>query len=212
MGCNAAITQPNKQNNKIMNRIAQLDPQSATGKTQELFNGVQAKLGLVPNLFRVLGNSNAALEGYLNFSGALAGGVLSAKVRAQIALAVAEINDCTYCRSAHTYIGGLVGLSEREITDARKVAATDERTEAILNLARNIVVQRGELSESEFKAARAAKLTDAEIVETVANVALNIFTNYVNHVAQTVVDFPEVKAGQPEASAEACTTAGCSCA
>ena len=195
-----------------MNRIAQLDPKTATGKTQELFNGVQAKLGLVPNLFRVLGNSNAALEGYLNFSGALAGGVLSAQVREQIALAVAEINDCTYCRSAHTYIGGLVGLSEREITDSRKVAATDERTEAILNLARNIVVQRGELSESEFKAARAAKLTDAEIVETVANVALNILTNYVNHVAQTVVDFPEVKAGQPEAPAEACTTAGCGCA
>ena len=173
---------------------------------------MQAKLGIVPNLFRVFGNSTAALEGYLNFSGALAGGVLDAKVREQIALAVAEINDCTYCRSAHTYIGGLVGLSESEITAARKVAATDERTEAILNLARNIVVQRGELSESEFKAARAAKLTDAEIVETVANVALNILTNYLNHVAQTVVDFPEVKAGQPEAPAEACSTAGCGCA
>ena len=58
----------------------------------------------------------------------------------------------------------------------------------------------------------AAKLTDAEIVETVANVALNILTNYVNHVAQTVVDFPEVKAGQPEVPAEACSTAGCGCA
>ncbi len=195
-----------------MNRLAQLDPATATGKTKELFHGVQAKLGIVPNLFRVLGNSPAALEGYLNFSGALAGGVLDAKVREQIALAVAEINDCTYCRSAHTYIGGLVGLSEREITAARKVAATDARTEAILNLARNIVVQRGELSESEFKAARAAKLTDAEIVETVANVALNILTNYVNHVAQTVVDFPEVKASQPEAPVEACSTAGCGCA
>ncbi len=195
-----------------MNRITQLDPATATGKTKALFDGVQAKLGIVPNLFRVFGNSTAALEGYLNFSGALAGGVLDAKVREQIALAVAEINDCTYCRSAHTYIGGLVGLSESEITAARKVAASDERTEAILNLARNIVVQRGELSESEFKAARAAKLTDAEIVETVANVALNILTNYLNHVAQTVVDFPEVKAGQPEAPAEACSTAGCSCA
>ena len=106
----------------------------------------------------------------------------------------------------------MVGLSESEITAARKVAATDERTEAILNLARNIVVQRGELSESEFKAARAAKLTDAEIVETVANVALNILTNYLNHVAQTVVDFPEVKTGQLEAPAEACSTAGCGCA
>jgi len=191
-----------------MNRLNQLDPSQATGKTKALFDGVQAKLGTVPNLFRVFGNSTAALEGYLNFSGALAGGVLNAKVREQIALAVAEINDCTYCRSAHTYIGGLVGLSAREMTDARKVAATDERTEAILTLARNIVVQRGELSDVEFQAARAAKLTDAEIVETVANVAVNILTNYLNHVAQTVVDFPEVKAGVGEVAAEV----GCACA
>ena len=202
--------------NKIMNRITQLDPAQAIGKTKQLFDGVQAKLGIVPNLFRVFGNSPAALEGYLNFSGALASGVLSAKVREQIALAVAEINDCSYCRSAHTYIGGKVGLSEREMADARKVSATDEHTAAILNLTRSIVVQRGELSETEFKAARAAKLTDAEIVETTANVALNILTNYVNHVAQTVVDFPEVKPGVGEATsaaqAAACSTDGCGCA
>jgi uncharacterized peroxidase-related enzyme len=190
---------------KKMNRITQLDPANATGKTKQLFDGVQAKLGIVPNLFRVFGNSPAALEGHLNFSGALASGVLSAKVREQIALAVAEINDCSYCRSAHTYIGGKVGLTEREMINARKVAAMDEHTAAMLSLARNIVVQRGELSESEFKTARAAKLTDAEIVETVANVALNILTNYLNHVAQTVVDFPEVPA-------EACSPTSCDCA
>src|SRR5688572_21105038 len=137
-----------KTESKTMNRIAQLDPAKATEKTSQLFGRVQSKLGAVPNLFRVLGNSPAALEGYLNFSGALGSGVLDAKVREQIALAVAEINDCTYCRSAHAYIGGKVGLSEREITDARKVVAADERTTAILNLARSIVVQRGELSDS----------------------------------------------------------------
>jgi len=195
-----------------MNRIAQLDPAKATEKTSQLFGRIQAKLGAVPNLFRVLGNSPAALEGYLNFSGALGSGVLDAKVREQIALAVAEINDCTYCRSAHTYIGGKVGLSEREIIDARKVVAADERTTAILNLARSIVVQRGELSDSEFKAARAARLTDAEIVETTANVALNLLTNYVNHVAQTVVDFPEVTSNGSEATNEACETGTCACA
>jgi len=194
-----------------MNRITQLDPARATGKTRQLFDGVQAKLGIVPNLFRVFGNSPAALEGYLSFSGALAGGVLSAKVREQIALAVAEINDCTYCRSAHTYIGGKIGLTEREIADARQVTAADEHTAAILNLARSIVVQRGELSETEFKAARAAKLTDAEIVETTANVALNILTNYVNHVARTVVDFPEVIAGDAKGTAETGTATNCVC-
>lgn len=199
-----------------MNRITQLEPADATGKTKQLFDGVQAKLGIVPNLFRVLGNSPAALEGYLNFSGALAGGVLSAKVREQIALAVAEINDCSYCRNAHAFIGGKVGLTAREIADARQVSATDERTAAILDLARSIVVQRGELSETEFKAARAAGLTDAEIVETTANVALNILTNYVNHIARTVVDFPEVPSGVADATAkvpaEACATTGCGCA
>ena len=195
-----------------MNRITQLDPATATGKTKQLFDGVQAKLGIVPNLFRVFGNSPAALEGYLNFSGALASGVLDAKVREQIALAVAEINYCGYCLSAHTYIGGKVGLNESEITAARKVSATDEHTTAILNLARSIVVQRGELSETEFKAVRSAKLTEAEIVETVANVAVNILTNYLNHVAQTVVDFPEVKPGVDEATAETCSADGCGCA
>lgn len=192
-----------------MNRLVQLEPASATGKTQQLFAAVQAKLGIVPNLFRVFGNSPAALEGYLNFSGALASGVLDAKIREQIALAVAEINDCTYCRSAHTYIGGKLGLSADDIAKARNVVATDERTAAILNLARNVVVQRGELSDGEFQAARAARLTDAEIVETVANVALNLLTNYLNHVARTVVDFPEVKSPVAEA---ACATGTCDCA
>lgn len=199
-----------------MNRITQLDPAQATGRTKQLFEGVQARLGVVPNLFRVFGNSPAALEGYLHFSGDLASGVLSAKVREQIALAVAEINDCAYCRSAHTYLGGKAGLSEREMADARKVMASDERTAAILNLARSIVVQRGELSNSEFQAARAANLTDAEIIETTANVGLNILTNYVNHVARTVVDFPEVEPGEDTSASvtptTACGTDDCGCA
>lgn len=188
---------------KNMNRITQLDPAIATGKAKQLFDGAQAKLGIVPNLFRVFGNSPAALEGYLNLSGALAGGVLNAKVREQIALAVAEINFCGYCLSAHTFLGGKAGLSESEIIAARKVSATDEHTAAILNLARTIVVQRGELSTAEFQTAKNAHLTDAEIVETVANVALNILTNYLNHVAQTLVDFPEVKPGLGESTDKA---------
>jgi uncharacterized peroxidase-related enzyme len=191
-GAHRCTTQPCKGN---MNRISQLDPAQATGKTKQLFDGVQAKLGLVPNLFRVFGNSPAALEGFLNFSGALANGVLSVQVREQIALAVAEINYCSYCLSAHTYIGGKVGLNEKQIADARHAAAASEETDAILKLARSIIVQRGEVSDSDFKAARTAGLGDDEIVETVANVSLNVLTNYLNHVARTVVDFPEVKPG-----------------
>jgi uncharacterized peroxidase-related enzyme len=178
-----------------MNRITQLDPAHATGRAKQLFDGVQSKLGLVPNLFRVLGNSPAALEGYLNFNGALASGVLDARVREQIALAAAEINYCGYCLSAHTYIGGKLGLNDKQIADARHAAAASDKTDAILKLARSIIVQRGEVSDADFQAARKGGVGDAEIVETVANVALNILTNYLNHVARTVVDFPEVKPG-----------------
>ena len=190
-----------------MNRITQLNPDEATGKTKQLFDVVKARLGIVTNQSRVFGHSPAALEGYLNFNSALAGGVLNAKVREQTAIAVAEINYCGYSLSAHTYIGGKVGLNESEISAARKASATDERTAAILSLTRCIVVKRGKLGDDEFKAARAAHLTDAVIVETVANVALNILRNYANHVARTVVDFPEVKPGASEATPDA----GCGC-
>ena len=183
-----------------MNRISHLDPAHSTGKTKQLFDAVQSKLGLVPNLVRVLGNAPAALEGYLGLSGALAGGSLSAKIREQIALTVAESNLCGYCLSAHTFLGGKVGLTAEDIAGARRANATADKTDGILKLARSIVVQRGEVSDADFSKARAAGLTDGDIVETVANVAVNILTNYLNHVARTVVDFPEVKPGDIEAS------------
>lgn len=192
-----------------MNRITPLDPAQATGQAKQLFDGVQAKLGIVPNLTRVLANSPAALEGYLSFSAALAGGTLGAKVREQIALAVAEGHLCGYCLSAHAYIGGKVGLSAEDIAEARQTNAASDKTDATLKLARSILVQRGQISDDALKAARAAGLTDGEMVETTANVALNIFSNYINHVARTVVDFPEVKPGDSAVPAEACSTSGC---
>jgi uncharacterized peroxidase-related enzyme len=178
-----------------MNRFTQLDPGLATGKTLQLFDRVHSKIGIIPNLCRVLGTSPAALEGYLNFEDALARGILNSKVREQIALAVAESNMCGYCLSAHTFLANKFGLTEKEITDARHATAETAETDAILKLSRSIVVQRGEINDADLKEARAGGLTDHEIVETVANVALNIFTNYVNHVARTVVDFAEVKPG-----------------
>lgn len=186
-----------------MNRITHLDPETATGAAKKLFDGVKAKLGVVPNLMRVMGNAPAALSSYLNFGAALAEGSFDAKLREQIALAVAESNQCGYCLSAHTFIGGKLGLTEGDVVAARHANASNSRTDAILKLARNIVVLRGELDDADLSRARAAGLSDGDIIETVANVAVNIFSNYVNHVARTTVDFPEVKPGNG-AAAPAC--------
>jgi uncharacterized peroxidase-related enzyme len=175
-----------------MPRLNAIDPNVATGKAKELLDGVKTKIGMVPNLMRTFANSPAALEGYLNFSGALGGGVLNAKLREQIALTVADANSCEYCLSAHTAIGKMVGLNENEIAGSRRASSTDAKTNAALVFAHQIVIKRGEVNDSDIGAIRAAGFGDGEITEIVANVALNILTNYINHVAQTVVDFPKV--------------------
>ena len=175
-----------------MPRLNSIDPKEATGKAKELLDGVKAKIGMVPNLMRTFANSPAALEGYLNFSGALGGGLLDAKLREQIALTVADANSCEYCLSAHTAIGKMVGLNETELVASRRAASSDAKTEAALKFAHQLVVKRGEVLNSEIADVRAAGYNDGEITEIVANVALNIFTNYFNHVAQTVIDFPKV--------------------
>src|ERR1700747_2404383 len=170
---------------KELNRIPPLASNSATGKIKQMFDAIQARFGMVPNLFRVLGNAPAALEAYFNFSTALAGGTLDTKVQEQIGLTVADCNLCGYCLSAHVFIGSKIGLTPEEIADAIRARSADPRTDAILKLARSIIIQRGEISDSDLQHVRDAALTDAEIVEVVANVILNIFMNYLDHVART---------------------------
>jgi uncharacterized peroxidase-related enzyme len=176
-------------------RIHPVDPKHVKGKTRRLLGQVGAKVGLVPNLFRVLANAPVALEGYVGFNEALADGTFGDRIREQIALAVAESNLCAYCLSAHTLLGKKAGLSSDEIASATRASAADIQTDAILKLARVIVIQRGEFSDADLQRARAAGLTDREVVETVANVALNIFANYVSHAARLPIDFPQNESG-----------------
>jgi uncharacterized peroxidase-related enzyme len=182
---------------------------TAPNASRPLLQGVERTLGFVPNMIGVIGNSPAALEGYLNFSGALAKGSLSHKLREQIALATAEINGCGYCLSAHTLLGGKAGLGTEEITAARQANAEDVKSDAALKLARAVITKRGKINDEELQAAKAANLTDGEIIEVVSHVALNILTNYTNNLVQTDIDFPVVKPGVYQNAT--CTTESCAC-
>ncbi len=193
-----------------MSRIPTVNPEEATGKALELLTGVQAKLGMTPNLMRAMANSPAVLDAYLQFSGALGRGELSAKTREQIALAVAQSNSCDYCLSAHSAIGKTVGLTPEQVRDARQGMAVDSKSSAILKLTTQLVEQRGLVSNSDLSAVRNAGVTDAEITEIVANTALNLFTNYFNHVAETEVDFPKAEDLEVERSGSTCSTDSCS--
>jgi uncharacterized peroxidase-related enzyme len=176
-----------------MSRLPIIDPEKSTGKAHELLTAVQKKLGLVPNMTRVMVNSPSVLEAYIAFSGALDGGSLNAKVRERIALGTAEANQCDYCLSAHSTIGKLVGLNEPEILESRRAQAADAKPAAALQFSRLLVEKRGAVSEADVDAARKGGLTNGEIAEVVALTALNIFTNYFNTAFQVDVDFPVVK-------------------
>lgn len=171
--------------------------EAAPAAAQPLLTAVKKQIGVVPNLFRVISNSPAALEGYLGLSAALSKGVLAPATRERIALAVAEINGCNYCLSAHTYLGKNVAkLDDAEIAANRRGTSNDPVADAAVRLAVKIVNARGHVADSDIAAARLAGVSDAELIEIVLHVALNTLTNYANEVAGTDIDFPAVTVAQ----------------
>lgn len=178
-----------------MPRIEAPTIEAAPAASQPQLAAVKKQLGVVPNMFRTIAHSAAALEGYLGLSGALAKGSLDAATRERIALAVAEFNGCNYCLAAHTYLGkNLAKLSDSEIEANRRGRSSDAKADAAVVFATKVVATRGQVSDADLLAVRSAGFTEADIVEIIAHVALNTLTNYVNEVAATAVDFPTASA------------------
>lgn len=177
-----------------MARITQVSDTAAAPEAAALFTAIKGKIGMVPNLYRVAANQPAVLAAMLGLNETLAGGSFDARTREAIALTVAEANACDYCASAHAAISSGLKVAPETIDAHLSGRSDDPRTAAILRLAVAIVAAKGMVVDADLDAARAAGLTEADIVETVANVVANIFTNYLNHVADTDIDFPARKA------------------
>ena len=175
-----------------MSRIKPLNLNAATGKTQDLLNAVKSQLGGVPNIFLTLAQSPVVLEAFLNFNSALGQGTLSPAVREQIALTVAGKNHCDYCASAHTVMGKGAGISDEELEKNLVGESEDSKTQAALNFSKEVVENRGGISDASIDALRTAGYGDDELIEIIAHIAINTFTNYFNRIAQTEIDFPVV--------------------
>jgi len=157
-------------------------------------DAVHTQLGVVPNMFRLIAQSPAVLQGFTSNNGALAR-TLDVKTRERIALAVAQVNGCDYCLSAHRYLGlNLAKISSEEVALNRKGASGDANADAALRFATKVVRGRGHITDADIKAVRDAGFSDGQIVEIVAVTAENIFTNLLNVVAETDIDFPVVHA------------------
>ncbi|WP_404370177.1 carboxymuconolactone decarboxylase family protein [Sphingomonas sp. MMS24-J45] len=167
----------------------------APAAAQPLLDAVHKQIGSVPNMFRLIANSPATLEGYLGIGAALGKGALPAATRERIALAVAEVNGCNYCLSAHTHLGKTYAkLDDAEITANRSGASNDPKADAAVRFAAKLVCARGQVGEADLSAVKLAGYSDAQILEIILHVALNTFTNYVNEALQTEIDFPVVAA------------------
>lgn len=177
-----------------MARIPAVTDDAASPAAAELFAAIKGKVGMVPNLYRVAANQPAVLAALLGAGEALNGGHFDAKTREAIALAVAGANHCDYCASAHTAISKSLKVDQGEIDARLAGGSADPRLDAILKLAVRTVEARGFVTDADLAAARDAGLDDSDIIEVVANVVANIFTNYINHVAETEIDFPLVRA------------------
>lgn len=183
-----------------MSRIAPVDPAAAEGKLRDLFAGLQKGLGAVPNLYRVVARSPAALEGALALAGALGRGRLRPRLREQIAIAVAQANACDYCLSAHTALGRGLRVSDLDLALAREGRASDPQDEAALRFVLRVLERRGRVDDADLEGVRTAGFDDGQVVELVANTVLNVFTNYLNQVAETEIDFPVVRTSVPKAA------------
>lgn len=175
-----------------MSRIQLIDPANTSANRAALLQQVQGGFGATPNMFKAVANSPAALESMWSFFGALGRGVLGARLGEQIAVAVAERNRCEYCLAAHTALGKGAGLTADDMRAAQAGQSDDPKTAAALAFALKLVSQRAQLVEADVAAVRAAGYDDEHIVEIVAHVALNLFTNYINVALEVPLDFPKV--------------------
>ena len=167
--------------------------EAAPEPSRPLLQAVKAQLGVVPNMFRLIANSPDTLEGYLGLNQALSKGRLDRKTRERIALAMAEFDGCSYCLSAHTYLGKRLALDDVEILANRHGASNDQKADAAVRFAVKLVRERGRVGEEDVNQVRSAGYSDGEIVEIVGHVALNTFTNYLNEALGTAIDFPLVR-------------------
>jgi uncharacterized peroxidase-related enzyme len=176
-----------------MSRIAPVVPANTETKVAATLSQIKASLGNVPNVFALLANAPVALDGYLSLSKALSRGRLTARQREILALAIAQENECQYCLSAHTALAEAVGLSATDALKARFGKSDDPFERALTSFVRNVVRQRGLVSDQDLDLARKAGIDDGLMLELVANIALHTLTNYANRLADTEIDSPVVE-------------------
>ncbi|WP_103071171.1 carboxymuconolactone decarboxylase family protein [Aquimarina sediminis] len=177
-----------------MSQFKQIEIEEATGKTQELYTAIIKTFGGVPNLFKMLGDTPNILEAVLllNSSTTSDGGLTSKDVE-QIALTVSSINACNYCVATHVAVGSQFKIPEEELMNNIKGISDTPKMSAILNFTKEVVLNKGKADPNTVTNLKKNGIENSTILEILTVIGLYTFLNYLNHLTQPVLDFPEVK-------------------
>jgi uncharacterized peroxidase-related enzyme len=173
-----------------VSRLSISTEQSAPEPSRPVLSQLKQALGMVPNVYAAIASSPGALVSLRAWSEALARSGLSKREIELISLHVSELNGCGYCVSAHSALGARLGVTAAELSAARTGTGTSPRENALLALARRVVRTGGARAGGELARLREAGVTDAEIIDVLAVVALNGFRNAVSVVGELEIDFP----------------------
>jgi uncharacterized peroxidase-related enzyme len=176
-----------------MARINLVTNESANAEQKALLDAIQSQLGMVPNFLKVFANSPDALKAFLGLHGIANAGSLDPQTRERIALALAQQNSCEYCLSAHSAIGRKAGLDNAEIAANRTGTSQDAKAAVAVKFARSLVEHTGEVTTAELLEMRNAGYSEADIVEVITHVGMNILTNILGKAGRVDIDFPKVE-------------------
>ncbi len=181
-----------------MKKLSALSKENAPEQSRQIFVGIEKAVGMLPNIYAVIGNSPNALGSYLTFSDAQKHGSFNAKEREAVFLAVSEENGCNYCLSAHTAIAKMNGFSEEDTLQLRAGTYNDRKLSVLTNLAKSIIVNRGKAEAELVDAFYQAGYDEKALVDLVALVVDKTFTNYIGRLAKPEIDFPKAQPLQQE--------------
>ncbi|MBI3368490.1 MAG: carboxymuconolactone decarboxylase family protein [Burkholderiales bacterium] len=175
-----------------MSRITLVDHRNANAMQKSLLDAIRAQEGRLPNYLKVLANSPVALQAFLGLRRVAEDGSLSPQTRERIALALAQYHGCEYSLAIHTALGRAAGLTGNEMAANRAGSSEDAKAAVAVELALSLSAHRGAISNAELFKAREAGLSEADIVEIITHVGMNLITAMIGKASQAEIDFPKV--------------------
>lgn len=166
-----------------------LTPETAPEKSKTILQGIQTKLGFVPNLLGIMAASPQATQGYLTLSDLFEKTSFNAAEKQVVLLTVSYLNQCTYCMAAHTMQAVMMQVPQ-DITQALREGTplANSKLEALRQLTASVVTTQGRPSEETLNAFYNAGYKSEHLMNVILGVSLKTLSNYINHIVTPPLD------------------------